>query len=116
MSDEEAERRVTSPGRRATDEEAELIAREVRREVRTMRWRWLAVWLLTLALSSVSWAKSDIASDRTSQEAKRAAREGRLQCERARALGPGLVRDVEQRHVLVGAKLEVYKALIPKHC
>jgi hypothetical protein len=109
--------------RRDADHEQRAITLAVRDELVRQRRRWIATWLLTLALSGWAWYLASDANDRTNAlaqradvTAKRAARQSRLQCERSRRILPFFVQTLERASDAPREEVQAFKALLPKHC
>lgn len=117
------ERRHHFPGRRADDEERALISTAVREELRRQRRRWIATWLLTLALSSYAWYLATKANDRaqrTADDANRnaeiARKQGRQQCVRSKLFLPYFTQTLERASDIPPEELRDFRVLVPKHC
>jgi hypothetical protein len=86
----------------------------VRAWVRDAWWSWgqpvfgLVAISVAIALVPIALQVKEITQDN--------ARATRQNCERARVLGPALAADYEQRDVLSGERLRLYRSLIPKTC
>lgn len=119
------DRREELPGRRASDEELEVIAREVRVELAKMRRRWLVVWVLTLVLSAVAWRIASDANDtaqRTADQAvhqsDRARKLAAVQCVRSKRFLPYFTEVLLKDSSIAQHPddLRDYRTLIQPHC
>lgn len=117
------DRRDDVPGRRATDEELQIIARQVRIEVRKLRWRWFVVWLITLILSVVAWRLADRANERTHRQADaaqvqadKARATARTACIRGKRFLPYFVQTLERSSDITPAELKKFRTLVPARC
>jgi hypothetical protein len=94
---------------------------ELRAWVRDAWWSWgqpvfgVVVIIAAVAVFIVALQVRSLAVERSHDE-QATAKAARQSCERARALGPSLVKDYEIRGVLTGENLELYRSLIPKTC
>jgi hypothetical protein len=89
--------------------------------VRSWWWTWgqpvfgAIVIAVAVAVFIVALQVRSISIQRAHDEAA-TAKAARQACERAKALGPALAADYEQRDVLSGENLALYRSLIPKNC
>lgn len=138
---DEGERRRCVPGRRASDEDREIIATAVREEIKIVQAEsrrssrrlgglWLGVWLLTLAMTSVAWHVASNANDRSAtaaatasgvahdaaRNAQVAREQTRAACERTRIFGPDLADAYAKYKILGPASLKAYRDGLPTRC